>query len=104
MYSRVEQGKLHTFTMTLLLNILRTITLLFWCAVLSTFVLPWPQPFDQIVPILGGCILLVHGLEAVLFRQRLLQIGNYTSRDAVLILVFGVFHVADRYLQAGKNH
>ena len=89
--------------MTALLNILRVITVLFWIAVLSTFVFPWPQPFDRIVPIIGGCILVSHSIEAILFRKRLLQLGGYTSRDICMMLVFGIFHMAGRYLQAAQK-
>ncbi|MCL6272026.1 DUF1145 domain-containing protein [Sansalvadorimonas sp. 2012CJ34-2] len=103
MYSPFEKEQDVTEKMAVVLNILRVITLLFWGTVLSTFFLSWSQPLGEIVSIVGGCILLAHSLEAILFRKRLLQIGTYTAKDAALILVFGVFHVAGRYLEATEG-
>jgi putative membrane protein len=68
------------------------LTALFWGVVLANLLQPFAQPFALLLQLLGAGVLLLHGAEYLLFRQRLM--GQTKPAVALLqVLVFGIFHL-----------
>lgn len=65
---------------------------LFWLVVLANLLDPFAQPFDLLLRLGGGLILLTHVLELLLFGARL-KGRPRPWRDRLQVLLFGVFHL-----------
>ncbi|GAA4649887.1 DUF1145 domain-containing protein [Kistimonas scapharcae] len=75
------------------------LTLGFWLGVILNFFMPFPAPLDSIFLIAGGLILLVHGIEVAIWRERIRAMSDRFVMDCLLILVFGFFHMATLMLR-----
>ncbi|MGE8497729.1 MAG: DUF1145 domain-containing protein [Pseudomonas sp.] len=78
--------------MKLLLNIGKAAGVLFWGVVLANLAAPFAQPFDLLLNLAGGGLLVLHGLELMLFKARWTA-QALPATHAVQILLFGIFHL-----------
>lgn len=65
---------------------------LFWPIVLVNLLSPFAKPFDLLLYVLGGVILLAHLIELSLFNFRLKD-RPQPWRDRLQVLLFGGFHL-----------
>ncbi|WP_152221289.1 DUF1145 domain-containing protein [Pseudomonas sp. SCB32] len=79
--------------MKALLGLGKLIALLFWLAVLANLILPFAHPFSTLLTTAGVLILLIHIIEILALRNRLLGRPR-PGMDRLQILLFGVFHFA----------
>ena len=80
----------------------KLVTVGFWLMVFISLSGVFVQPFDTIIPLAGLGVLFIHGIEAVLWR-RVLKLKGAFGKNVVLVLVFGVFHMATLQLQTAKS-
>lgn len=78
--------------MKLLLTLGKTLILTLWLALAGAFLQPLSKPFDLLLPICGGLLLLAHLLTLVLF-ERVLKAGPPCWKSRLQILLFGIFHL-----------
>lgn len=68
------------------------LTALFWGVVLANLLQPFAQPFALLLQVMGAAIVLLHGAEYLIFKQRLA--GQARPVLAMFqVLVFGIFHL-----------
>ncbi|MBS7661424.1 DUF1145 domain-containing protein [Pseudomonas lalucatii] len=78
--------------MKALLGLGKLLAALFWGAALANLVDPFVQPFALLLNLAGASVLLIHGVELLLFQQRLDQCPRpWVERGHVLL--FGIFHL-----------
>lgn len=70
----------------------KALVLLFWLLVLANLVDPFTRPFDGLLNVCGGVMLLLHVAELLVFGERLKVSGNL-ARERVLVLLFGVLQL-----------
>lgn len=78
--------------MTIFLGLGKVLAALFWGVLLANLFDPFAQPFSLLLHVLGGFILLIHGAELLLFKNRL----NGCPRpwqERAQVMFFGIFHV-----------
>lgn len=78
--------------MNTLLGLGKALTALFWGVVLANLLSPFAQPFALLLHVAGALILLIHGLELLLFNARLSERGQ-PARERVQVMLFGIFHL-----------
>ncbi len=66
--------------------------LLGWWLVLLNLMSPFPKPFSALISFAGISLLLLHGLELLVFNRRL-QSSNRRWLDRLLVLVMGIFYL-----------
>lgn len=72
--------------------LLRTITLLFWLLCLAAYFMGWEGQMS-FLPLIGLVVLAAHVLEVVLFFVLFKQDSQNPMKDALYVLVFGIFHL-----------
>ncbi|SEJ08180.1 DUF1145 domain-containing protein [Pseudomonas sp. NFR16] len=70
----------------------KILTLGFWLVVLVNAVVVLPNPFDVLIKLAGGFLLLTHLLEVLLFNGSL-RGRPHPWRDRLQIVFFGIFHL-----------
>ena len=70
----------------------KVLTLAFWLVVLVNLAVQLPSPFEILLKLAGGLMLLMHVLE-VLFFNGDLRGRAHPWRDRLQILCFGMFHL-----------
>jgi putative membrane protein len=70
----------------------KLLALLFWALVLVNLLDSFTQPFALLLHVAGALVLLIHGLELLLFKARLQQ-RPQPGLERLQVLLFGVFHV-----------
>jgi putative membrane protein len=78
--------------MTTFLGLGKVLAALFWGVLLANLFDPFAQPFSQLLHVLGGLILLIHGTELLLFKSRLNGCPR-PWRERAQVMLFGIFHV-----------
>ncbi|WP_137886723.1 DUF1145 domain-containing protein [Pseudomonas sp. 2FE] len=78
--------------MKVFLRLGKVVAGLFWLVVLVNLLSPFAKPFDLLLYVLGGVILLAHVAELTLFNYRL-QGRPQPGLDRLQVLLFGVFHL-----------
>ncbi len=87
--------------MKALVNLAKLVTAGFWLVVLVSLFGVFAAPFDSIIPLAGLAILVVHMLEAVVWRRALSADGKF-GKNVIMVLIFGVFHMASRQVTTAK--
>jgi len=70
----------------------KVLTLAFWLVVLVSLAVELPSPFDILLKLAGGVLLLVHVLEVLLFNGDL-HGRAHPWRDRLQVVFFGMFHL-----------
>lgn len=78
--------------MQLFLRIGKVLALLFWTLILVSLLVSFAQPFGLFLHVAGVVVLLVHGVELLLFKARLEQRPRLWL-ERLQVLLFGAFHV-----------
>jgi len=78
--------------MKVILQLGKVVVVLFWLVALANLVSPWGKPFDQLLLLCAGLMLLAHLVELVLFDSRL-KGRPQPWRDRAQVLLFGVLHL-----------
>ncbi|MDM8349254.1 DUF1145 domain-containing protein [Pseudomonas sp. sp1636] len=78
--------------MKILLGLGKVLAALFWGVVLANLIDPFTQPFALLLNLAGGLLVLIHGLELVLFNDRLSGCAR-PGLERVQVLLFGIFHL-----------
>ncbi|NQD93563.1 DUF1145 domain-containing protein [Pseudomonas sp. CrR25] len=81
--------------MKTLMGLGKVLAALFWGVVLANLLSPFAQPFALLLHVAGVLILLVHGLELVLFKAHV-DGSPRPGLERVHILLFGIFHLLGR--------
>ena len=68
------------------------LTALFWGVVLANLLQSFAQPFALLLQVMGGAVLLLHGAEYLIFKQRLAS-RQKPAMDMFQVLLFGIFHL-----------
>ncbi|MBR7631272.1 MAG: DUF1145 domain-containing protein [Aeromonas popoffii] len=71
------------------------LTLFFWLGVLVSLVAPLPGKLNDLLPICGLLIALVHLVQASMVKSACKPYFVVTKLEVILILVFGVFGMVD---------
>lgn len=67
-------------------------TLIFWLLALASYIMQWPGLLSYL-PLAAVIIAAAHVLEASFFWFALKGKSENPSKDAALIMVFGIFHM-----------
>ncbi|WP_235576642.1 DUF1145 domain-containing protein [Pseudomonas taeanensis] len=78
--------------MTTFLGLGKVLAALFWGALLANLFDSFAQPFSLLLHVLGGLILLMHGVELLLFKDCLSGCPR-PWRERAQVMLFGIFHV-----------
>jgi len=78
--------------MNILLGLGKVLTALFWGVVVANLINSFAQPFALLLNLAGALLVLVHGLELLLFNERLSG-RTRPGLERVQILLFGIFHL-----------
>lgn len=78
--------------MRFLLRLGKLLALLFWALVLVNLLVSFAKPFGVLLHLAGALVLLIHGLELLLFKARLEQRPRFWW-ERLQVLLFGVFHL-----------
>ncbi|MGH8436870.1 MAG: DUF1145 domain-containing protein [Pseudomonas sp.] len=78
--------------MKLFLVLGKVVAALFWLVVLVDLLSPFAKPFDLLLYVAGGLMLLTHLIELSLFNYRF-QDRPQPWLDRLQVLLFGVFHL-----------
>ncbi|MFM4826475.1 DUF1145 domain-containing protein [Aeromonas bivalvium] len=71
------------------------LTLSFWCGVFLSLLAPLPGQLNQILPLCGVVVALMHWLQAGMIRSACKPYFTVTRTELVLVLVFGVFAMGE---------
>jgi putative membrane protein len=91
-FRRTEIKKQQGRFMKLFWGLGKILTLGFWLVVLVNAVVVLPNPFDVLIKLAGGFLLLTHLLEVLLFNGSL-RGRPHPWRDRLQIVFFGIFHL-----------
>ncbi|GAB3373608.1 DUF1145 domain-containing protein [Azotobacter armeniacus] len=78
--------------MKLLLTLVKAVILTLWLALAGALLQPLNKPFDLLLPVCGGLLLLAHLLALVLF-ERALKADPPCWKSRLQILLFGILHL-----------
>lgn len=78
--------------MRVFLRLGKLLALLFWALVLINLLASFAKPFDVLLYLGGALVLLIHGLELLLFKAQLEQRPRLWL-DRLQVLLFGAFHL-----------
>ena len=78
--------------MRIFLRLGKVLALLFWALVLVNLLANFAKPFGMLLHVAGASVLLIHGLELLLFKTRLTNRPRLWL-ERLQVLVFGVFHL-----------
>jgi putative membrane protein len=78
--------------MRVFLRLGKLLALLFWALVLVNLFASFAKPFGLLLQAAGALILLIHGLELLLFKARL-ENRPRLWLERLQVLLFGVFHL-----------
>lgn len=78
--------------MRVFLRLGKLLALLFWALVLVNLLASFTQLFGLLLHVVGALVLLIHGLELLLFKARLVQRPR-RGLESLQVLLFGVFHL-----------
>lgn len=78
--------------MRVFLRLGKLLALLFWALVLVNLLASFAQPFGLLLHLAGALVLLMHGLELLLFKARLAQRPR-PWLERLQVLLFGAFHL-----------
>lgn len=70
----------------------KVLTLAFWLVVLVSLAVELPNPFDVLLKLVGSLLLLMHVLELGFFNNDL-RGRAHPVRDALQVMLFGMFHL-----------
>lgn len=70
----------------------KVLTLAFWLVVLVSLAVELPNPFNILLKLVGGLLLLAHLLEVLLFNGDL-HGRVHPWRDRLQVVLFGMFHL-----------
>ncbi|WP_461538035.1 DUF1145 domain-containing protein [Spongorhabdus nitratireducens] len=87
--------------MNKMLGLGKLVTVGFWLMVVISLFGVFVSPFNTIIPVAGLAIVFILGIEAVLWRRALMASGEL-GKNVVMVLIFGVFHMATLQLQTGN--
>jgi putative membrane protein len=73
-------------------NMNKAATLAFWMLAMASYVLQWPGLLSYL-PLAALIVAGVHVLETAFFWLSLKDKSEKPSKDAALIMVFGIFHL-----------
>ena len=78
--------------MRVMLRLGKLLALLFWALVLINLLVNFAKPFDLFLHVAGASVLLIHGLELLLFKARL-ELRPRPWLERLQVLLFGAFHL-----------
>ncbi|MCY1531144.1 hypothetical protein D9M68_663620 [compost metagenome] len=78
--------------MKMLFGLGKALSALFWGVVLANLIDPFAQPFALLLYLAGALLLLIHGVELLLFHDRL-DGRAQPSWERAQIMLFGIFHL-----------
>lgn len=78
--------------MRVILRLGKLLALLFWALVLINLLVNFAKPFDVFLHVAGASVLLIHGLELLLFKARL-ELRPRPWLERLQVLLFGAFHL-----------
>ncbi|MBM7060500.1 DUF1145 domain-containing protein [Pseudomonas sp. UL073] len=78
--------------MKVVLGVGKAVALLFWLLVLVNLFQPFAQPFAWMLYLFGASVLLLHGLELMLFSARLAGHPNLPLQR-LWVMLFGILHL-----------
>lgn len=67
-------------------------TVLFWLLALASYIMQWPGLLSYL-PLAALVVAGAHVLETAFFWFALKDNSNQPGKDALLIMVFGIFHL-----------
>ena len=67
-------------------------TVAFWLLALASYIMQWPGLLSYL-PLAALMVASAHVLETAFFWFALKVNSEHTAKDAVLIMVFGIFHL-----------
>lgn len=70
----------------------KVLTLAFWLAVLISLAVELPNPFELLLKLVGGAMLLMHVLELLFFNGDL-RGRAHPWQDRLQVMLFGMFHL-----------
>ncbi len=73
-------------------TLMKTVTLVFWVLVIIAWVQEWGGLLGYL-PMAGVAVAAIHVLEVLLFVTVLSKRSRNVPMDALLIMIFGVFHL-----------
>ena len=71
------------------------LTLSFWCGVFISLLAPLPGQLNQILPICGGVVALMHWLQVRMIRSACKPYFTVTRAELAMVMVFGVFAMGE---------
>ena len=78
--------------MRVFLRLGKLLALLFWALLLVNLLVSFAKPFGVLLHLAGALVLLLHGLEFLLFKARLAQRPRLWL-ELLQVLLFGAFHL-----------
>ncbi len=67
-------------------------TIVFWLLALASYILQWPGLLSYL-PLAALIVAGIHVLEVAFFWLSLKNKSDNPSKDATLIMIFGIFHM-----------
>jgi len=74
----------------------RIILLGFWAIVIASLFIPMPGALNDILPKVGGLLLVFHVVEFFIFRQAIAAKGHDTAKSFLMTLVYGIAYIKSR--------
>ncbi len=75
----------------------------FWIAVAVAAAGLLPDLATRMLLIAGAAIFVMHGVQLLVFRRALACYSRNKLKDALLVLLFGIFHLAALMPRAGQQ-
>lgn len=73
-------------------NMNKIATVIFWLLALASYLMQWPGLLSYL-PLAALVVAGIHLLETAFFWISLKSKSNKPGKDAILIMVFGIFHL-----------
>jgi putative membrane protein len=73
-------------------NMNKAATVIFWLLALASYIMQWPGLLSYL-PLAALVVAGFHVLEMAFFWFSLKDKSNNPGKDAILIMVFGIFHL-----------
>lgn len=74
------------------INMNKAATVIFWLLALASYIMQWPGLLSYL-PLAALVVAGFHVLEMAFFWFSLKDKSNNPGKDAILIMVFGIFHL-----------